>query len=378
MRCLAAVVVVGCALALPYASQAAGSSTHVRAATAQAAPSQASGTIMALGASWFTIQTSGRRTGVVNAMVAAANAVTRSNYPYVWGGGHPEAGVASASGRKRRVGFDCSGSVAAVLAGAGVWPAGSPVPNDAAVISQLLRAGLIARGPGRGPVEVTLYDHPSVHIFMNIDGRFFGTSDGGGGGSAKGGPGWLGDGAPDAHNRAFKQYHLLASVLKDRTSYGHALTFQTATTPSLLYGTAVGDRVTVSYTPSDSGTMTASAIAYPGAVTTSGTVTAIAPNGTSVTVQVAGGSSLTFSANPELINGLGIGDQIQVTYTTSVGNLIARALTVTASAQPAAGTPTGSGDPSAGAGPDSSPAGDGADAGSGPSNGSDGGGPGGT
>ena len=232
MRRPAAVIALGVALALPCAAHA----TGVRAASAQAAPAQAGGTITALGPSWLTIQTSGRRTGVVNAMVAAANAVTRANYPYVWGGGHPEAGVASASGRKRAVGFDCSGSVAAVLAGAGVWPAGGPVPNDAGVISQLLQAGLIARGPGRGPVEVTLYDHPGVHIFMNIDGRFFGTSDGGGGGSAKGGAGWLADGASDAYNRAFRQYHVIPSVLRDRTTYGHSLTFQTAATPTLVAG----------------------------------------------------------------------------------------------------------------------------------------------
>ena len=38
---------------------------------------------------------------------------------------------------------------------------------------------MIAPGVGKGPLEVTLWDHPTVHIFMNIDGRFFGTSDGG-------------------------------------------------------------------------------------------------------------------------------------------------------------------------------------------------------
>ena len=55
---------------------------------------------------------------------------------------------------------------------------GSGVPNDAGVISYLRQRGEIAPGAGDGPQEVTLYDDPDVHIFMNINGRFFGTSDG--------------------------------------------------------------------------------------------------------------------------------------------------------------------------------------------------------
>ena len=152
------------------------------------------------------------------------------DYPYVWGGGHATAGVASVGLRGgpgangRRIGFDCSGSVAAVLAAGGLWPAGGGVPGDLGVIQQLLAEHLIAPGPGRTPTEVTLYDEPGVHIFMNINGRFFGTSDGAGGGSRKGGPGWLDDGAPDAYSRAFRQYHVLPGVLRDSTIYGHTYT----------------------------------------------------------------------------------------------------------------------------------------------------------
>ncbi len=336
-------------------------------ATPQAASGQATGTITAIGGSWVTIQTAGRQTGVVNAMVATANALTQGDYPYVWGGGHPEAGIASAdAGAKgsaaRQVGFDCSGSVAAVLAGAGLWPAGGPVPNDAGVIAQLLADKLVARGPGTSPVEVTLYDHPGVHIFMNIDGRFFGTSDGGGGGSAKGGPGWLSDGAPDAFSRAFKQYHVLPSVLKDRTSYGHTLTFQADANPDLLDGAALGDKVTVSYGPGGSGTLVVSALAYVGAVTATGTVTAIAADGSSFTVQASDGTSLTLSPSfPGLIDALAVGDGIQVTYTTSAtspGTLLARTVTVTTSAPAAPAAPGASGAasntgaPGAGSSPD--------------------------
>src|SRR5947209_12109019 len=162
-------------------------------------------------------------------MTAAATSITSRDYPYVYGGGHTQAGVASVGTRRRgrRIGFDCSGSVAAVLASAGLWPTGAGVPNDAGVIAQLLREKVLARGVGTGPVEVTLYDHPGVHIFMNIDGRFFGTSDGGGGANPRGGAGWLSDGAPDASRSVYKPYHFLAAVLRSSTNTGHIISLQT-------------------------------------------------------------------------------------------------------------------------------------------------------
>jgi hypothetical protein len=323
------------ALAVVSAAQPA----HAHAISGQAASEQVSGTIAAMSGSWFTIQVAGRRTGVVNAMVASADALTGHDYPYVWGGGHFEAGVASAAvgtkrHRRRVPGFDCSGSVAAVLAGAGLWPPGSPVPNDAGVVAQLLRRKLIAPGPGKGPVEVTLYDHPGAHIFMNIDGRFFGTSDGEGGGSAKGGPGWLYDGAGDAFRGAFKQYHVLPSVLGGVTTYGQALTFRTDEGASLLQAAALGDRVIVTYAPGASATMVASALNYIGAVTTTGTVASIA--GGSFIIQASDGSSMTFATGTsDLAEGLAIGDVVEVTYTASAGELLARSLVVTAGAAPA-------------------------------------------
>jgi hypothetical protein len=57
----------------------------------------------------------------------------------------------------KRIGYACSGSVAAVLAGAGLWQPGSGVPNDAGVIRQLRQQKLIAPwrwyGPGRGHAQ---------------------------------------------------------------------------------------------------------------------------------------------------------------------------------------------------------------------------------
>jgi hypothetical protein len=251
-RPLTVICALLCAAALPSTALAA--STH----------GTVTGRVKYVNASSLTIQTSGKRVGLTNAMISTANAISARDYPYVWGGGHAQAGVASAgltsSRRKRRaVGFDCSGSVTAVLVGAGLWTPGSPVPSDAGVIGQLLQQHLIARGAGSGLNEVTLYDDPGVHIFMNIDGRFFGTSDGGGGNS-KGGPTWLDDGAPDATSHAYRRYHVRPSVLRNRTSYGHAFTFQTRGDELVASGAELGDTVKVSYKEAKSGAITASAI----------------------------------------------------------------------------------------------------------------------
>jgi hypothetical protein len=330
-RLIATCLALACALVLPT--------------TVLAVPSHTvTGAVTVVGSSSLTIQTAGRRTGVLNALTQAAGAVTKGDYPYVWGGGHAAAGAAGVGIKGpghngRRTGYDCSGAVAAILAGAGLWAAGSPVPNDAGVIRQLLQEKLIARGPGTAPDEVTLYDDPGVHIFMNIDGRFFGTSDGGSGnlGQPKGGAGWLDDGAPDAANRAFKRYHVLPYILKNQTSYGHSLTFGTGLDAAILTGISVGDDLQVTYQGTGFGSMVASAIAYVGAATTSGTVSSIAVDGSSFTVQTGNGTALTFSTgtNPGLASGLEVGDTIEVTYTTAAGGaLTARSLTVTVTAVP--------------------------------------------
>jgi hypothetical protein len=189
------------------------------------------GTITAINGSSFTIETPGKWGGVVDALTTAATKITREDFPYVYGGGHAQASVASVGipgpgYNGHRKGFDCSGSVAAVLTAGGLWPAGSGVPNDAWMIKELRQQGLIARGPGTGPVEVTLYDDPGVHIFMSIDGDFFGTSDGGGGGNRRGGAGWLYDGAAFAWGHVYKRYHIVPSALTGSAGASHKLTFQ--------------------------------------------------------------------------------------------------------------------------------------------------------
>ena len=247
----------------------------VTAHTGQAAdPGVASGTVSAIGPwqSTLTIQLHARRMNTVSALQHAADDVTARDYPYVWAGGHDAAGVASTGGVKPRrgrhpkqppIGFDCSGSVAAVLAGAGVWTPGAPVPNDADLVRALLRAHVLAKGAGSGPTEVTLFDKPGIHVFMRINGRYFGTSDGlhGNASQTNRGAGWLDDGAPDARSSAFKRYHLKPTVLAATALYGQSLTFAIPASGSrLIDGVSPGDRVRVSYRTGGDGSLTARAV----------------------------------------------------------------------------------------------------------------------
>jgi hypothetical protein len=127
MRRLASIVcaVVGTlvlsssALAAPPAPATgpAGGSTE-----SQPIEAHASGTLIAVARGSFAIKSAGGRMSVVNALTDAANLVTAGDFPYVYGVGHAEAGIASIGIKGpgyigRQIGFDCSGSVAAVLAG---------------------------------------------------------------------------------------------------------------------------------------------------------------------------------------------------------------------------------------------------------------------
>lgn len=275
------------------------------AATAQSAvaqPAQVSGTVTAVGADQFTVQMPGKAVGVLNALTTAANRVTAQDLPYVWGGGHGQAGVPSKGEpggpgyNGKRIGYDCSGAVAAVLVAAGLWPSGSAVPNDAGVIQDLLAHKLIAKGAGTGPAEVTLYDHPGVHIFMNIDGRFWGTSDGGAGGDSNGGPGWLDDGAWDATQPAFRKYHFLPGALNATTTAGDDVTFGFGGASALT--SAVGTQVSVSYSTSGYGTMVASAVTSTSQQSVVGAVTAIGASDNSFTIQAADDQMITYAVTP--------------------------------------------------------------------------------
>lgn len=309
-------------LAVPSAAQATRSSTL-------------RGTLQMLGPSDFVVQTPGKARGVVAALVSAANRLAAKKYPYVWGGGHAQVGVASLGSKGpghngRRRGYDCSGSVAAVLTGANLWPAGSSVPGDAGVISELRAGHLIAPGAGHGAVAVTLYDDPGVHIFMNIGGRFFGTSAGGGAGDAKGGPGWLDGSTPDAFSHTYKRYHFLSSVLRSRVR-GQSIGFRPGTVDTLLQQFQVGEAISVGYRTSRYGTLVATSIAYPGATALSGTVSAVASDGSSLTVQPASGTAVTLSTGPLsnlVLDSAAVGDAVTVTYSVASGTNTLRTIAV--------------------------------------------------
>lgn len=257
-----------CALALPAGALGAQPNAATAPVVARAQPDpvqgHATGTVIAVHGRSFTVQLPGRPMRVIDALTAAANQITAGDYPYVYGGGHPEAGIPSIGIKGpgyngRRIGFDCSGSVAAVLAGGGLWQLGSGVPADKGVIAQLLKEHLIRRGPGSGATEVTLYDDPGVHIFMRIDGRLFGTSDGYADNplQPRGGAGWLNDGAPDTGRRIYKRYHVPVSLLRRATTYAPTITFQTGPNRSIVSALALGERVRVSYAQPVAGSLTA-------------------------------------------------------------------------------------------------------------------------
>ncbi len=226
------------------------------------------GTISAVGDYQFTLKVPGAAHGIVGALTEAASEIGAQDWPYVWGGGHAVAGVPSigdpgGSGYNgKRKGFDCSGSVAAVLVAGGLWPAGSSVPADNGVIAELKQQGLISRGPASGPGTVTLYDWPGHHIFMNIAGRFWGTSDGGTDANSKGGPGWLTGYPNDVTSGNFKAYHFLAAKLQVRTIAGEALGFTYPQTGTQVLGSfKPGSAVRVTYQQGRGATMVATAVA---------------------------------------------------------------------------------------------------------------------
>jgi hypothetical protein len=259
-RSLASLCAFAALLALPAAAVAKpGAASHRIVARGTV-----SGTITAINGSSFTVQTPGKWGGVVDTLTAAATKITREDYPYVYGGGHARASVASVGFpgpgfNGHRKGFDCSGSVAAVLSAAGLWQAGTGVPNDFWMVKELLQQGLIAPGPGKGPVDVMLYDDPGVHIFMSIDGGYFGTSDGGGGGNRRGGAGWLYDGAAFAWGNVYKRYHVVPSALTGSAGASHQVTFQLGDL-QIASPLALHQKVRVSYAEAASGSFIATAI----------------------------------------------------------------------------------------------------------------------
>ncbi|MEA2472485.1 MAG: hypothetical protein QOE06_400 [Thermoleophilaceae bacterium] len=106
----------------------------------------------------------GSKDEMIAAMIAAADRIDRAGYSYSWGGGHN----ANFSGP-----YDCSGAVSAVLHAAGL-------------LSSPMVSGSFMRWGRPGPGAVTIYANAG-HVYMSINGRFFGTTRANPGGGA----GWF-------------------------------------------------------------------------------------------------------------------------------------------------------------------------------------------
>jgi hypothetical protein len=129
------------------------------------------------------------------------------------------------------------------------------VPGDTGVIQELLARKAIASGPASGPYQVALLDKPGQDIQMKINGRFYGTGVG-----SRGGAGWL-DGAITF--AGYKQYHVLPSVLGERSSDGNDITFTFGTSASqatIAAEVTVGAEVKVSYTEAGNSTIQAESV----------------------------------------------------------------------------------------------------------------------
>src|SRR5260221_9832775 len=133
--CCAATAAVVCAPAAALAVSTANSGVVAVAAGARViSHGTIKGSVGKIDGTSFTVQTAGRRIGVVSSLIATANRILGEDTPYVYGGGHSSAGNASVGipgpgYDGKRIGFDCSGAVGAVLAGAGLWTTGSGVPR---------------------------------------------------------------------------------------------------------------------------------------------------------------------------------------------------------------------------------------------------------
>jgi hypothetical protein len=222
-------------------------------ASASAASSPITGTIVAVHRGDFIVRTSGSTGGRLNKMVSYADKLQAKNYPYVFGGGHATPGVASGG---RAKGFDCSGVVGAVLAAGGMWPKKAAVPGDAGVIQELLQRKVIARGPASGPYQLALFDKPGRDIQEKIGGRFYGTGVG-----SRGGPGWFDDGVLTFPG--YKEYHVLPSVLHERSSDGNYMTFSFgsgASQRTIAAEVRVGSKVQVSYAEAGDSTIVAKSV----------------------------------------------------------------------------------------------------------------------
>jgi hypothetical protein len=130
------------------------------------------------------------------AIIAKCNEIDEKHYTYVYGGGHNPQYAPTGGG------YDCSGSVSAVLHGAGYELGGPQVASFYETWGE----------PGPDPKgQVTIYAaKDGSHVFMKVGNRFWGTSDGHNGNPNQPGgqgPGWLPEAAGEGYLAGFTQIH---------------------------------------------------------------------------------------------------------------------------------------------------------------------------
>lgn len=153
----------------------------------------------------------------IDAMIREASKITNQNYFYSWGGGHGSAGTPSlgtehASGGAQHVGFDCSGSVAAVLFAGGLIPGGG-VGDSGGFGSYQSKDTASGPAPSGSKPEVTVHYNGS-HVWMTINGRYFST------GwnhhtNSHGGAGWGGTSSSEWPQESYQTYHFTAASLQE-------------------------------------------------------------------------------------------------------------------------------------------------------------------
>ena len=160
---------------------------------------------------------SGQKTRL-DAMISRASEISNHNYPYSWGGGHKSVGTPSnpepggPDPSAEGLGFDCSGSVLAVLAAGGFVTTGSSFGSSGEMVHVYGHIG--EPGPGPEGKGVTVYAN-AEHEWMTINGRYFST--GGSSNNPNGGAGWGGEGKSNWGEEPgdFESFHLKNNELEE-------------------------------------------------------------------------------------------------------------------------------------------------------------------
>lgn len=195
---------------------------------------------------------------LMSAIINSADSISAANFPYVWGGGHtsigvPDKGDVGADGNTGAfIGYDCSGSVSAVLGAAGLLQS----PESTQGMIQALGKYAVA-GRGSGNPEVTIWINPATHVFLEINGQYWGTSIGMGASpnhtngrenNASSGPTWWKKGSSAPDTSSFTPYHIPRTYLATPTTSSATVKNATTAPPETMYDTA---NVTVASTRSD-------------------------------------------------------------------------------------------------------------------------------